>query len=207
MEQQLDFLKNIPQTQRRLSTSTMGYIILSSFGLFFMLSIGFYIYNSIQQSALIKISTAQQNEALTFQKLAQTYPLLTSDTPLVTKVTEFEQLLKQKKAEFETLTHTTSRTPFSNYLKTLAATVPAGVWLNHFLISQETGNINIGGNALNAQYITVFIQKIQNESPFNQVIFDLFSVKKDEKSQIIKFTIANDKLLNEKDTSNASAAD
>lgn len=196
MKQQLDFIKNIPKPLHHLSTSMMGLIILGCLGFFLLVSISVQIYKNVENNQLNQLIVEKQIEADKFQKLAKQYPLLASNTPLVTKVAQFEKIFNEKHVEFEKLSHATLRMPFSLYLKAIATAIPSGIWLKNIWINEETDSYSLSGFAIDASAITIFVQKLQTVYPFNKVTFVLFSFKKNEKTNLIEFEIADDKLLN-----------
>lgn len=197
MKQNVDFLKSIPKPKTQL---TGRWIILSAVITLLLLLIGSVILGinqSLAKHALQKAQMNHQQEVAAFQKMETQYPLLTSDTPLVTKVADFEKTLHDKEAAFALLTHATSRKPFSAYMVALARTTPKGLWLTSININQNSGNIALEGLSLQPIYITTFLKQLKSTPPFSNEVFDLFAIeKKTGQNGLHQFEIANNQLLN-----------
>lgn len=198
MTQQVDFLKSIPKNKTQLPADMIIAGIAVSILLLILASIGMGFYQSTVTQQLLLVQEANQKETAAFQALAQAYPLLASDTPLVTKVLELEKKLQDKEAYFTELTHTTVRKPFSKYLIAISQAVPEGLWLTSININQDSGNMSLEGNALSPWLVSDFLKKLETIPPFVGETFDLFAVKKHaNQSGVHQFEIANNELLNE----------
>jgi Tfp pilus assembly protein PilN len=197
MTQNVDFLKSIPKPKTHFPAH---WIILSVVITLFLLLSGSIILGINQwltQNSLKKAQADHQQAVSAFQKMAEQYPLLTSDTPLVTKVADFEKTLRDKEAVFALLTHATSRKPFSSYMLALASTTPKGLWLTSISINQNSGNISLEGLSLQPIYITTFLKQLKSTPPFSDEVFDLFAIEKNtEQNGVHHFEIANNQLLN-----------
>lgn len=136
---------------------------------------------------------AQKN----YQALANSYPLLTIDKPLVDQVTDYETQLRQKRETFDALTHATIRRPFSTYMQTLSEIVPNGLWLTGININQDLKNISLSGFSIAPVSVSVFLQALQTQPAFKGIIFDLFYVKKVKDKDYVQFEIANETLMSD----------
>ncbi len=212
MSQHVDFLKSIPKTKTQLPADMMIAGIAVSVVLLILGSVGLWFYQATVSKQLQSAQNANQKETAAFQKLAEAYPLLAGDTPLVTKVLELEKNLHEKEAYFAELTHTTVRKPFSKYLIAISQAVPEGLWLTGININQDSGNISLEGKALSPSSISYFLKKLEQIPPFVGEAFDLFAVKKKvDESGLHQFEVANNQLLNdeltkEKDKKNEDGA-
>lgn len=199
MSQHVDFLKSIPKAKTQLPAELMMIGVAATLGLLLLISVVIWGYQSSVNKKLLAAQQANQQETVLFQKLAEAYPLLASDTPLVTKIIELEKALDEKEAHFAELTHTTIRKPFSNYLVAISQAMPEGIWLTGIHINQDSDNISLEGQASTPALITVFLKKLDQIPPFVGEAFDLFAVKKNpDGSGMHQFEIANKQLLNEK---------
>ncbi|GGI85129.1 PilN domain-containing protein [Legionella impletisoli] len=198
MNQQINFLKAIAKETNYLPAKwvslTLALLILMLAVTGISRSITVY-----KQEQLLK--TAQQEKAsaqTSFQQIAQSYPLLAVDKPLVDQVTEYEGALKAKKEHFEKVTHATIRKPFSSYMEAFAKIVPQDLWLTSFYINQDTENISLRGYSLQPVAVSLLLQALQKSAVFQEVYFDLFYVKRVEEKNYIEFEVANNALLGPK---------
>ncbi|WP_133129853.1 PilN domain-containing protein [Legionella yabuuchiae] len=198
MTQQINFLKAI--------TKETNYLPAKWVGLALALLILILAANGIARSVTVYkqeqlLKAAQQEKAQAaadFQQIAQSYPLLAMDKPLVDQVTEYEETLKAKREHFETVTHATIRKPFSSYMEAFAKIVPQDLWLTSFYINQDTENISLRGYSLQPVAVSLLLQALQKSQVFQEVYFDLFYVKRVEDKNYIEFEVANNTLLGPK---------
>lgn len=193
--QEVNFLRSIVKPPNQLPALTIG---ISCIGISIILIIislitGFYQFQRGRSFDNARIETIKAETD--YQQLVKTYPLLSSEKELVEKVANFEKLVAQKRTSYAELTHTTLRKPFSKFMEALAKTVPEGLWLNVININQDSGNISLAGYAVKPVFVTAFLQKLEEVSPFTGTAFDIFEVNFDKESGYIKFEVANDKLL------------
>lgn len=206
MSQHVDFLKSILKPKTQLPADKMIVGIAASVVLLIFASLLLWFYQATVNKQLLSAQSANQQETVAFQKLAEAYPLLAGDTPLVTKVLELEKNLHDKEAYFEELTHKTVRKPFSKYLIGISQATPEGLWLTGININQDSGNMSFEGKALTPALISLFLKKLEHIPPFVGEAFDLFAVKqKPDESGLHQFEVASDQLLNDELTKEKDA--
>jgi Tfp pilus assembly protein PilN len=194
MNQEVNFLRALPQKSHILPATHIALANLALLVLCTLVS----LYLGIQQF-LVNIDYRRAQEAhaqatAQYQDLIKKNPLLATDKPLVTLVTDFEKNLREKQAHFAKLSHATSRRPFSKFMKTLSVTVPEGLWLTEINIDQDAEDISLKGYSLRPIFVSVFLEELQKSTVFTGIVFDLFYVKKIKDKNYIQFEIANDNL-------------
>lgn len=145
---------------------------------------------------LLKNAQVQQQQAdAAFKKLAVAYPLFATETPFVTKVADFEKMVKDKTAQVEELTHYTYRKPFSSYLYTLTQVTPQGLWLYNIHVNQDVHNVSLSGFTIDPVLVSKFVEIIQVSPPFTGDNFELMTVKK-MPDGLNEFEVADEQLIN-----------
>jgi len=205
MNQDINFLKSIPASSKRLSSIQIIWATISTVILLSLISIALSISSYYQKQQLASVQAQLIEATIAFQKVAKAYPLFAVEKPLVDQVSDYEKLLREKESNFAILTHETLRRPFSRYLQTLSMKVPAGLWLTAININQDTNNVSLSGYSLRPVLVSVLLQALQTEPAFAGVVFDLFYLKKNASQDYVQFEIANDKLLTHHDDTKEEA--
>jgi len=195
IKQHVDFLKSFPKTTNLLPAFLVIGVIVATALLLLIISLVMVMNQRSADNLLKNVKSEQEQASLAFQKMAEAYPLFASDTPFVTKVADFEKLVKEKLAQVDELTHATYRKPFSEYLFTLSQVTPTGLWLYNIHVDQNDSNISLSGYALEPLLVSNFVQKIQTSPPFTGNSFELIAVKKTPDG-LNQFEVANEKLIN-----------
>lgn len=198
MTQQVNFLKSVPKPKTQLPPELIMLVVTGVFVLLVLGSMMLWMYQWSVNSQLTSVQQTNQDASAAYQKLAAQYPLLASDTPLVTTVMNLEKALHDKEAYFAQLTHATIRKPFSTYLNAIAQAVPDGLWLTIININEDSGNLSLQGEAMNPSLISLFLSALEQIPPFAGETFELFAVK--QKSNTLglhQFEVANKQLLND----------
>ena len=195
MNQEVNFLHNLPHAPRYLPSLWIGFAALSLLIILTSISSALEGYELYLTERLEDARSMRFKEETAYKKLAQAYPLLATDMPLVERVAALETKLQKKREQFKKLTHATLRRPFSDYLKGLAVAVPQGIWLFEIDIDQNENNISLGGYGMQPVDVSLLLKNLKKTSAFKDTEFDLFYVKKITNKNYIQFEVANKKLI------------
>ena len=204
MTQTINFLRALPKSSSRLSVSHMGLILISAFTLFLIISMVTTVMQFKAYQALNKANIALIEVQQAYNKLAKEYPLLASDTPLPNQVKALQKQVQEKKEEYDSLVHLTSRRGFSQYMFALAQTVPTSLWFNKILINEDIGSVTLNGFAVRADDVSVLLKRLIDTPAFNKIVFNLFFVKANKNHPYVKFSIATEDLGSEDDKEDQS---
>lgn len=197
MNQHVDFLRSIQKTkgQPQGNLIMIGSALLCL--LFFIYTISLAGYQIIEKQHLA-IAQEKQSQALhALQLLVVQYPLLASEPPLSLKIAQLEKSLHEQQRLLKSLTHTTARIPFSQYMNALAQSVPDGLQLIKINIDQNRMDNSLEGLTVRPLLMTLFLEKLQKTPPFTNAVFTVFAVKKNNgNGNLHRFEVANKTLLN-----------
>ncbi len=199
MIQQVNLLKALPRKSNILPATHIALANLALLVLCMIISIYLGINQILAKVAYGRAQETMAQASAEYAELVKKYPLLATDKPLLTMVTEFEKSLRERQASFAKLSHATSRRPFSKFMQTLAQTAPEGLWITQFDIDQDTEDMSFKGYSLRPIFVSVFLDNLQKSAAFSGVVFDLFYVKKVKDKDYIQFEIANDNLSSDKE--------
>lgn len=191
MKQHIDFLTSQPKTPTQLPAKWITFAVIGTLALCTLISFSMAI-STIQNNRVVKQELAESINATTqLQHAAKTYPLLANEKSLDYQVSALKKELQNKQAEYETLTRTTLRFGFSNYLQTLATLVPEGLWLTDIILNQETNNATLNGYMINPDAVSRLLQGLQYAAMFAKFKFHLFYIKQVKNRSYIEFKLAN----------------
>lgn len=207
MSQHVNFLKTLPQSPKYLPARWIAYILVATVLTLFGVSLSYMFYQHATSRRLDQVRTDLLKARLRLQKTEAAYPLLAGDKPLVRRLSEMENALRDTQVQYDALAHTVTRLGFSEYLMALATAVPEGLWLTRMYINQNNGNLSLSGYALKPVAVSTLLEGLQRTPVFSKIDFDLFYVKKVKNNNYIRFAIANDELMLPKESDNTSTAD
>lgn len=190
MNQSINFLNALPKKTSLISAFLIGVVALAVFGVLVVFSL---ITSYKQHMAHQTIKTTQYSleiEKKAYDKIAEDYPLLASETPLVNKVKELIDKYQAKKAEAESLKHSTIRLGFSQYMLGLAQNTPGTLWLNKIQINQDSASITLTGYSMSPDAVSELMSRLATNLAFSQVVFKLFFLKTIKNHPYVKFSIA-----------------
>lgn len=191
MKQQIDFIKSsskkpVEFPARWITIAVIGFLV------FCMLISLYMAVSTIQDNEIVKQELTENIRAATLvQQAVKTYPLLASEQSLQDQIVALKQELETKKNEYETLTRTTLRYGFSNYLLKLANLVPEGLWLTDIRLNQETGKATLGGYMIAPVSLPTFLEGLQQDKTFEKFKFHLFYVKQVKNQAYTEFKLEN----------------
>lgn len=191
MKQQIDFLKSVAKKPVEFPAKWITVAVIGSLVLCMLISL-YMAVSTIQNNETVKQELAQNIKATTLvQQAVKTYPLLASEQSLNEQIATLKKELKTKKSEFETLTRTTLRYGFSNYLRALASLVPEGLWLTDISLNQETNKATLAGYMIIPVSLPMLLKGLQHDKTFEKFKFHLFYVKQVKNQAYTEFKLAN----------------
>ncbi len=193
MRQDVDFLKVKATEPFELPAQWITMAAVALLALFTLISLGLLMVEVTEHWSLKRAQKQTSKTIVAFQKIARTHPLLASNTPLVKQIETLKTALAEQKSYYVTLTRVALRYGFSNYLETLAAVVPEGLWLDEVTINQSAKTASLHGYMLKPVDVSTFLEALQKIGAFSGTTFKFFSVKAVPDTAVIEFKITNEK--------------
>jgi hypothetical protein len=166
--------------------------------------LGFSVYGFLRNRALVRefqeVEVRTQAAAEKVKQLTKKYAEDPEILSLTKKIAHFKGDIEIKSRLLMILEHPISL-GFSDYLDVLSQQIIPNVWLTYITIAQtaESNVMTLVGKAYELEYITQFMQKLENSSIFANRNFNLSQVTRldskehadqvDEKKQILGFTM------------------
>lgn len=191
MKQEINFLKSRPKAPNQLPAKLITFAVIGTLALCTLISLNMAVSTIEANKVVIQERAESINATLILQKAARTYPLLASEQSLDQQIKTLKQELQNKQTEYETLTRTTLRHGFSNYLQTLAQLVPEGLWLTDIKLNQETNDATLGGYMLTPVAVSQLLHGLQLTEMFAKFKFHLFYVKQVKDRSYAEFKVAS----------------
>lgn len=189
MTQQVNFLNVIPKSSKRftaqqiaLSASVLGALLL----LISMMSLfNLWMTNHRFSTASAELQNLQQSYAA----LAQTYPLLASDNPIVNQVTAMEERFSARKTQIDSLRDILVRRGFSEYMEGVAQSAPKTLWINQMQVKYHPSSVTLSGYATTHHSVSEFMASLSKTAAFSELVFNLFSIKTIKNHPYLRFSI------------------
>lgn len=198
--QRIDFLNSTKKKHNFLPAILIAIISIGVLLCFIVTSVFIESYHLYARKTLKNAEKNRLTAQADLVKTIKTYPLFSSDIPLITRVGQYEKKLQYAKNRFTEMSHTTIRKPFSQYMRTFIGKTPDGLWLTYFRIDQDKNDISIAGYALTPLAVSLFLQALQSAEPFSDAVFNLFFLKKVVDNNYVRFEIANEQLRTVQET-------
>ncbi|KTD50722.1 Fimbrial assembly protein (PilN) [Legionella quateirensis] len=207
MIQTINFLRDLPKDNSRLSVTKMVWIVIGVTVFLFILSFfkGVRIHNLHRN--LNELQQTLVTESQTYTELVKKYPLLSNNISLSNQIQALRIRLDERSADYAALEHLVVRPGFSEFMYALAQTVPPSLWFNQISINLESDSITLGGYAVRPDDVSVLMSRLMKTAAFNKTVFNLFYVKAISNRPYVKFSIATDDLGSEDDSEEPAKTD
>jgi hypothetical protein len=191
MKQNIDFFPSLSTESVKLPSKWITISVAASMVLIMLLSLT-TLLNQIRYYFELKQVHADNIQATAlFYKIAKSYPLLATDTPLGVHLGLLEEALKEQEKQYADLTRSKLRYGFSNYMKTLAQIVPEGVWLKTISIHQEKKTALLIGDMVKPVDVSILLDALQTAPTFSDTVFNVFYIKGVPGKTNIEFKVTN----------------